>query len=323
MFKSRPLTTETRKTRSPLPMKEFATEGLNIPLKKNWSDSWCSLPEICESVLPEILNYEVRPDDVFVVTFMKCGTTWMQETAWLLINNLDYEKSKQFAVLDRSPFLEDHGIVFGARNAVEYSHSLPSPRLLKSHMPASLLPLQLWERKQKTIYVARNCKDVVVSSYHFMKKLGLWSGDNMEDYVNDFINNELNYTSYWNHIVDFWKMRNEPHIFFVTYEEMKKDLASVIQRLCTFLERPQLTAEEMERTLDHLSFDKMRSYEKMTNDLKEKIPKATEDFQFLRRGIVGSFKDELTPELREKIDNWSQNYLAQHGLTEEDIFGKL
>lgn len=43
----------------------------------------------------------------------------------------------------------------------------------------------------------------------------------------------------------------------------------------------------------------------------------------MRRGIVGSFKDELTPELQAKIDNWSSNFLAEHGVTEEDIFGKL
>lgn len=106
MLKSRPLTTATHKTRSPLPMKQYACEGRNIPLNKNWLDTWCTLPEACDGVLPQLLNYEVRSDDVFVVTFMKCGTTWMQETAWLLMNNLDYERSKREAVLDRSPFLE-------------------------------------------------------------------------------------------------------------------------------------------------------------------------------------------------------------------------
>lgn len=43
----------------------------------------------------------------------------------------------------------------------------------------------------------------------------------------------------------------------------------------------------------------------------------------MRRGIVGSFKDELTPELICKIDNWSADFLGQYGLKEEDIFGKL
>ncbi|XP_073842999.1 amine sulfotransferase-like [Musca autumnalis] len=323
MFQSRPLTTDSRKTRSPLPMKEYATEGLNIPLKKNWCDTWCTLPEVCDEVVPEILNYETRQDDVFVVTFMKCGTIWMQEAAWLLLNNLNYTKSIEVPVLDRSPLLEMPGVVFGAPNIVEYSHTLPSPRLLKTHMPASLLPLQVWERKLKQIYMARNFKDVVVSSYHFMKQVGLWTGDSMEEYVEDFLNNELNFTSYLHHVVDFWKMRNEPNIFFVTYEEMSRDLPGVIKRLCTFLERPQLTAEEMEQMLEHLSFDKMKNYEQITSRLKKALPQTSPDFQFLRRGIVGCYKDELTPELQKKIDIWSHNYLAQHGLTEEEIFGKL
>lgn len=43
----------------------------------------------------------------------------------------------------------------------------------------------------------------------------------------------------------------------------------------------------------------------------------------MRRGVVGSFKDELTPELQSKIDKWSCEFLAQHGLTEHDIFGKF
>lgn len=43
----------------------------------------------------------------------------------------------------------------------------------------------------------------------------------------------------------------------------------------------------------------------------------------MRRGIVGSFKDELTPELIAKIDKWTADFLAQYDLKEEDIFGKI
>lgn len=186
--------------------------------------------------------------------------------------------------MDQHFLLRNHGIIDGAPSGIDFSNTVSSPRLIKSHLPASLLPQQVWKYKQKVrmgtcplsdyyssiysfrvfntisfqiIYVARNCKDVVISSYHFTKNLGFWKGDHLEDYVNDFMNNEVNYSSYWSHIVDFWKMRQEPFIFFVTYEEMKRDLTAVIQRLCTFLERPQLTAKELAKTLDHLSFAKM------------------------------------------------------------------
>ncbi|XP_023307674.1 sulfotransferase 1 family member D1-like [Lucilia cuprina] len=322
---SRAITSEASKARLPYPMKQYATEGKNIPLKKNWSETWCTLPENFDKVFDEILNFELRKDDVFVVTFMKCGTTWMQECAWLLLNNLDFEKSKEAAVMIRSPFIDFHGIVPGTASPIEMCKKLSSPRLIKTHMPANLVPLQIWEKKQKMIYVARNVKDVIVSSFHFVKNLDMWRGDNFHDYVDDFLNNEIIYTHFWAHIVDFWKMRNESFIFFVTYEEMKRDLAGVLQRLCTFLERPQLTTEELEKTIKHLSFGNMKENKQtnLTYLLKDNMPGVKQDFQFMRRGIVGSFKDELTPELIAKIDKWTADFLGQYGLKEEDIFGQL
>lgn len=154
--------------------------------------------------------------------------------------------------------------------------------------------------------MARNCKDVIVSSYHFLKKLGLWTGDNIEDYIEDFIHDELNYTNYWNHIVDYWRMRNEPHIFFVTYEEMKRDLAGVIRGLCDFLERPQLTAEEMAKTVEHLSFDKMKSgWKDLTNQkIKKYLNISICDSQIMKKWPkVWRANCQKAPRISSKIFN--------------------
>ena len=53
---------------------------------------------------PEIYNLELRPDDVWIVTYPKCGTTWTQELLWLIMNNADFESAKPY-VYERSPFL--------------------------------------------------------------------------------------------------------------------------------------------------------------------------------------------------------------------------
>ena len=57
-----------------------------------------------------IWNFKARPDDVWIVTYPKCGTTMTQELVWQIINlsrggELYSEKSKQFLFL-RSPFME-------------------------------------------------------------------------------------------------------------------------------------------------------------------------------------------------------------------------
>lgn len=50
VLKSLEHVSEASKARIPIPMKKYATVGKNIPLKKNWSESWCTLSAHFETV---------------------------------------------------------------------------------------------------------------------------------------------------------------------------------------------------------------------------------------------------------------------------------
>ncbi|RVE42036.1 hypothetical protein evm_013316 [Chilo suppressalis] len=54
-----------------------------------------------------IYNLKVRPDDVWIITFPRSGTTWTQELIWLAENNLDYETAKSIPLHERFPMLDD------------------------------------------------------------------------------------------------------------------------------------------------------------------------------------------------------------------------
>ena len=54
-------------------------------------------PGICLSRtndLERVRTFEVRKDDVYVVTPPKCGTTWMQEIVWHIRTDFDVEGSR-------------------------------------------------------------------------------------------------------------------------------------------------------------------------------------------------------------------------------------
>ena len=59
-------------------------------------------------------------------------------------------------------------------------------------------------------------------------------------------------TEYWNE-----KERRE-NVCFITYEDMKSDLKSVIAKVSTFLGKGHLDDARMEALMTHLSFDKMK-----------------------------------------------------------------
>lgn len=59
-----------------------------------------------EKFAEKIYNFEARPDDVWICTLPRSGTTWTQEMIWLLCNDLDYETASKNMVNDRFPYLE-------------------------------------------------------------------------------------------------------------------------------------------------------------------------------------------------------------------------
>ena len=56
---------------------------------------------------------------------------------------------------------------------------------------------------------------------------------------------------------EYWNVRHMANVCFITYEEMKCDLAAVVKKVSSFLGHP-VPEEKMAAFVDHLSFDKMK-----------------------------------------------------------------
>jgi hypothetical protein len=143
--------------------------------------------------------------------FLKKGTTWVEEIAWLLNNNLDYKNAADKPHFERVLWL-DIGY------SKDYLEEMEAPRVFKSHLLPKYLP-DNFNKIQKVIYVARNPKDVIVSCHAFSKNLTGMGNYCIEDTVELFTNDQLFYGPWFKHVDTYYKMQ---HIHFIQYENLQK-----------------------------------------------------------------------------------------------------
>jgi len=252
-------------------------------------------------------NFEARKDDILILSFPKTGTTWIQEIAYLIGTNLDFETAKKVHANSRVHYMER----YREENPTDFS-KIPSPRFLKTHYPYSLLPTSVKESNCKIICPLRNPKDTIVSYYFFSKANVLmdYSGD-LASYVDDFVNDKVIYAPYWKYILECWEKRHQDNIMIVMFEEMKKDLASNVRDVAEFLGK-SLSDEDVEKIVKHCSFDSMKDNPAITKVNSTVIRHHISPY--MRKGEVGDWKNHFTEDMNEKVDRYIEKYFSDTDL---------
>ncbi|XP_006840042.1 PREDICTED: amine sulfotransferase-like [Chrysochloris asiatica] len=93
-------------------------------------------------LLENLEDFEIRDDDVFIVTYPKSGTIWAQQILSLIYFEEHRNRTDNVETVDRAPFFE-----YNARK-MDF-HARPSPRLFTSHLPYYLAPKGLKNKKAK------------------------------------------------------------------------------------------------------------------------------------------------------------------------------
>ncbi|XP_019385138.1 PREDICTED: sulfotransferase 1C1-like [Crocodylus porosus] len=252
----------------------------------------------------KIWNFRARPDDLLIATYAKAGTTWIQEIVDMIQQDGDLEKCKRDTTYKRQPFIEwSLPEYFGPiPSGLELAEVMPSPRTLKTHLPAQLVPPSFWDQNCKVIYVARNAKDNLVSYYHFhrmnkmMPEPGTW-----EEFVEKFMDGKVLWGSWYDHVKGWWEAKDKHHILYLFYEDMKENPKHEIQKVVHFLEK-DLKKEVLEKIVKHTAFENMKN-NPMANYTKEFEGIMNHSISpFMRKGTIGDWKNHFTVAQNEKFD---------------------
>ena len=317
-------------TRS-IPLSEKETVRLKLSYRKYFekgqyfirtNPGYVTVPSAFEKFQQSFKHWQVRQDDVYVLTFAKNGTTWTQELVWLLENDCNFDQAKAVPLDERFPFLDflmladflkDELPQFLKADILKSLQEMPSPRLIKSHFRLCLLPDDLVE-KCKVVTCLRNPKDTVVSYYHHEKlvKAYGYTGD-FPTYFGHFMDNLVIYSSYFEYVKEAWQRRNHPNVCLLFFEDMKKDMASSIKKVAKFLGK-DVSDEMVEKLLDHLSFNKMKNNPAVNKEEGKKFGFFSGDGHFMRKGEVGDWKNYFTDEMNKRMDDAIQKHFKPIGL---------
>lgn len=242
------------------------------PFPSDYAYPACFLPKKYMAIADRIMNFQVRHEDVWVTGFPKSGTTWIMNIVSGLMSGIDlttHSLGDRIFSLD-GPLLwelDDENMgdeVLRAR--IERSHryldeqdQALTPRLIKIHLPAHLLPKRIWNTQPKIIHMSRDPRDVAISMFHMWKNgVNYRYQGTMEDFLDTFLNDHVVWGPYHDHVKSFKQLKELDHVLRMNYEDMIADSFAAIKMISDFLGY-SYNDEQLRRLTDHFSFQNMRN----------------------------------------------------------------
>jgi aryl sulfotransferase len=243
-------------------------------------------------------DFTHRPNDIFVCTPAKCGTTWTQT---ILANLLWPDGDHPDTVMSLSPWLEAEFYPLDeimARLAAQ-THR----RFIKSHTHADGIPIF---PDAKYLFVARDGRDAFMSFCHHREvfsetvrgelnvraladgvpPMPKWDGD-----VHGFFASWLAMGDMFSHVASYWKLRGESNLLFVHYNDLKADLAGEMRRIAEFL-AIDVPGVKWPSVVERCTFEAMKANGERIGSFFnfDGGPRS-----FLFKGTNGRWRDVLTP----------------------------
>ncbi|CAH1801723.1 unnamed protein product [Owenia fusiformis] len=172
------------------------------------------------------------------------------------------------------------------------------PRMLCGHLPYQYMPKDVKEGKVKVILQLRNFKDATLSHHLVWKGSEVWNSTDytLGEWLSDQLKGGVPYGDWIDHTVGWLKHKEELNILILQYEDMIEDMVGTVQKMAKFVGK-ELCPETVSKIAQECTFKAM----KKKPDTFEKLDIVSTPY--LRKGIVGDWKNHFTVAQSEEIDD--------------------
>ena len=214
---------------------------------------------------------DTEPADLFVSSYPRSGVTWFQNLLAGVVFGVDPEFAHDALIQDLVPDVhyKSHYKRYGP---IAYckSHALPQ------------------KKYRRVVYLLRDGRDVMVSYYHFLTAL-----EGKLDFLRLVQGLGLS-PCHWHEHVEAWLAN--PHgaeMIVLRYEDLQASPVRELRRFCDFAGLKRDDAH-LAHVAGKASFALARAKELRHGWDNANWPK---DRAFVRRGVVGSYRDEMPPDV--------------------------
>lgn len=228
----------------------------------------------------QVPNHQLDPSDVFLVGYMKSGTTWLRNLVAGVVYGLTSEHIPYSVVWELIP---NHG---------------PGKPFYKRYSTPMYFKVHDFPRPQykRVVFLVRDGRDVVVSLAHHLK--AVYKNDvDLAQLVKGKAPRFDEEYEWYKHAEAWLANPYKAQMIMIKYEDLKKDPMPDLRRFCEFagIERDDAA---LEKAVAYASFERMREKETRLGMDYWTWPK---DTHFVRRGRIGSHEDELPPQILENF----------------------
>ena len=249
-----------------------------------------------------------QSEDVFIATFPKSGTTWMQQVVCMLAG-----EPAEVDIQMRAPYIE--AAIATQAFSLAALRNMKPPRIFKTHAAWPDLPVAGCTPTRppdaaKTVVVVRDPRDVMVSLYYHSRALkGIsWSGS-WDDWFDAFLNGTAptpmhasaadgaseGATEWFGHTLGWWAVcqRHPSLCLWVRYEDLLESPLEQVRKVARFLGGRFAAHDDaaLERIVDASSFGEM----KKRHETEENTSMRNEgEAGHFRKGKAGDWRDHFS-----------------------------